>query len=192
MQLIPDNLAARDLDGDFDNLLRWPRRAHSSTQRIKGLIYHILTEQLVDAPQHIAYQLAADVSRYPEFLSGLEGARVRGDVVEMTARVGPLSLSWTCTATYEPCERITTTLREGPFRSLTGRWTFTALDGKTKVKLELSVEPRVGPRFLERLVAKALESQVEKSIRAFGRRIDQLRDEQVAQPIDGRPQQATA
>ena len=119
-----------------------------------------------------------------------------GDIVEMTARIGPLALSWTCTATYEPCETITTTLRKGPFRSLTGRWSFTPLDGQTKVRLELSVEPAVGPRFLERLVAKAFESQVEKSIKAFGRRIDQLRDQQVAQPTDGqrneRPQRATA
>ncbi|TAK32093.1 MAG: hypothetical protein EPO21_15825 [Chloroflexota bacterium] len=156
------------------------------------MIYRILAEQVVDAPQHVAYQLAADVSRYPEFLSGLEGARVHGDLVEMTARVGPLSLTWTCKATFEPCNTITTTLCQGPFRSLTGRWSFTPHGGKTKVTLELRVEPAVGPRFIERLVAKAMESQVEKSIKAFRKRIDQLREEQIAQPIDGQPQPATA
>ena len=138
------------------------------------MIYRIVAEQVVEAPLETAYELVADVSRYPEFLSGLEAARADGDMVEMRTRVGPLVVSWTCTASYVPLESITTTLHKGPFRSLVGRWTFVPLNGKTKVSLELSLEPAVGPRFVERLLIKALEVQVEKSVRSFRKRVEQI------------------
>ena len=138
------------------------------------MIYRIVAEQVVDAPPETAYELVADVSRYPEFLAGLDVARIEGDRVAMTARVGPFTFTWVCTAVFEPHSSITTILREGPFRSLLGKWSFTPHDGKTKVTLELTVEPSVGPRFIEHLVIKALESHVEKSVRGFRRRVHEL------------------
>jgi ribosome-associated toxin RatA of RatAB toxin-antitoxin module len=92
------------------------------------------------------FDLVNDVEAYPSHFPWCSAARVlaRADdhlTARLELRLAGLSHAFTTRNTMQPPERLQLDLVEGPFRSLHGDWTFTALGGDgCKVNLELDFE----------------------------------------------------
>jgi len=92
------------------------------------------------------YQLVNDVDAYPEFLPGCSETTVlldQADRMKASIKVSKAGISQTFVTenTLVTDQSITMNLLEGPFKHLTGGWTFTALDEKAcKVSLDLEFE----------------------------------------------------
>jgi len=92
------------------------------------------------------YQLVNDVTAYPEFLPGCSETTVlldQTDLMKASVKVSKAGISQTFVTenTLVPNQSITMNLLEGPFKHLTGGWTFTALDDQAcKVSLDLQFE----------------------------------------------------
>lgn len=92
------------------------------------------------------YKLVNDVVAYPEFLPGCVAANViSSDEQAMRASVkvskAGISQSFTTENTLVENKSIEMNLVDGPFKHLTGGWTFTALDDQAcKVNLDLQFE----------------------------------------------------
>lgn len=102
------------------------------------------------------FALVNDIPAYPRRFAWCEGARVlESDATRVVARLdlglGALRTWFTTENTLSPPHHIDMQLRDGPFRTLSGRWAFHALDESAcKVTLTLDFEPR------SRLLAPAL------------------------------------
>jgi ribosome-associated toxin RatA of RatAB toxin-antitoxin module len=82
---------------------------------------------LVPVPPQRMFELIDDIERYPQFVPGCHAAQVlerQGDLVRarLTVGAGALRTSFTTRNRLEPHRHIQMDLEEGPFRSLTGRW----------------------------------------------------------------------
>jgi ribosome-associated toxin RatA of RatAB toxin-antitoxin module len=64
-------------------------------------------------------------------------------------------------------------LVEGPFRSLDGRWRFTALGG-SGCKVELKLEYEFSSRILEKLVGPVFNHIADRLVDAFAKRAEQV------------------
>lgn len=101
------------------------------------------------------YNLVNDVSAYPEFLPGCVGTDIHShDDTHMKASMhiakAGIKHTFTTLNTLETNHKIQMQLADGPFKSLTGGWTFTELDEQAcKVELNLTFE------FKSKLVAMA-------------------------------------
>jgi ribosome-associated toxin RatA of RatAB toxin-antitoxin module len=83
------------------------------------------------SPQRM-FELINDVERYPQFVPGCHAAEVleRQENLlraRLTVGSGALHTSFVTRNRLEPHRTIQMDLEEGPFRSLTGRWTLTPL-----------------------------------------------------------------
>lgn len=103
------------------------------------------------------FSLVNDIAAYPKRFDWCEGAEVlEADEVRVLARLdlglAGISTWFTTENTLAPPHHIDMTLRDGPFRKLTGRWQFHALDESAcKVSLTLDFEPNnrlLGPAFV--------------------------------------------
>ncbi|MBB1272563.1 MULTISPECIES: type II toxin-antitoxin system RatA family toxin [Psychromonas] len=92
------------------------------------------------------YQLVNDVNAYPEFLPGCSETTVLLDQVNLmkaSIKVSKAGISQTFVTenTLVEGQSISMKLLEGPFKHLSGGWTFTALDEQAcKVSLDLEFE----------------------------------------------------
>ena len=108
------------------------RERRAGVRRTRSIIDHagrsanvqIERTEIVEAPVELVYATVADVESYPEFLAEFESVRIRGEVVEMAVRAGPVTLKWTQKVTFDPNKSIGFTLLSGPFRSFRGGWEF--------------------------------------------------------------------
>jgi ribosome-associated toxin RatA of RatAB toxin-antitoxin module len=102
------------------------------------------------------FALVNDIAAYPRRFDWCESAQVlEADDVHVVARLdlgfGALRTWFTTENTLSPPHHIDMQLRDGPFRKLSGRWQFHALDESAcKVTLTLEFEPK------SRLLAPAL------------------------------------
>lgn len=112
---------------------------------------HMPTIQRSALVEHSAarmFELVNDVAAYPRRFRWCEGAEVlEADDGRMLARlelgIGGLSTWFTTENVLQPPHRIDMDLRDGPFRRLSGRWIFHALDETAcKVSLSLDFEPQ--------------------------------------------------
>ena len=129
---------------------------------------------VIDAPVEKVYQVVADVTRYPEFLPGVQEVTQDGDLFAMTVSLGPIEVTWTSRAVFKPHESITTRLVEGPFRWMDVRWEFTPSGDKTRVRYTTGFELYLRLPGISRIVAKAIEANTEPTMRAFRRRVHSL------------------
>lgn len=89
------------------------------------------------------YELVNDIESYPSYMDGCVGAEVlRRDEGVIEARLdlsrGGVRLSFVTRNTLEPPERMSLSLLDGPFESLTGEWVLLPLgDSAVKVSLHL-------------------------------------------------------
>ena len=129
---------------------------------------------VIDAPVQKVYQVVADVTRYPEFLPGVQEVTQEGDLFEMVVSLGPIEVAWTSRAVFRPHESIATHLVEGPFRQMDVRWEFTPRDGQTEVRYTTEFELHLRLPGIGRIVSKAIEANTESTMRAFRRRVRSL------------------
>ncbi|MDT3413361.1 type II toxin-antitoxin system RatA family toxin [Kosakonia cowanii] len=92
------------------------------------------------------YQLVNDVDAYPQFLPGCTGSRILdSSPTEMTAAVdvskAGISKTFTTRNTLEANKSILMHLVDGPFKSLSGGWTFSPLNSNAcRVEFQLNFE----------------------------------------------------
>ena len=129
------------------------------------------------SPEHM-FDLVNDFSRYPEFLPWCAAGRVisadLSEIIgELTLQKGALRHTFSTRNTLTRPELIALSLVSGPFKSLSGAWTFESLPGGAwRVSLNLEFE------FSSRLIAMAsggLFSQIAGNlVDAFCDRADAL------------------
>jgi ribosome-associated toxin RatA of RatAB toxin-antitoxin module len=139
-------------------------------------------------PQRM-FELINDVERYPQFVPGCHAAEVlerQGDLLRarLTVGSGALHTSFVTRNRLEPDRYIQMDLEEGPFRSLTGRWTLTPVEAGSdlagcSVELVLRFEMKsgltglaLGP-LVERMAASLVDAFV---VRARQERAQNLKD----------------
>ncbi len=102
------------------------------------------------------FALVNDIPAYPRRFDWCKEAQVieadtRHVVARLDLKLGALHTWFTTTNTLTPPHHIDMQLRDGPFRKLSGRWEFHALDESAcKVTLSLDFEP------LSRLLGPAM------------------------------------
>jgi coenzyme Q-binding protein COQ10 len=133
------------------------------------------------APQQI-FDLVADVPRYPEFLPWCTAARVRRheapnvEIDEVAIGFGPFHekfVSRVILRTEDAGQlRIETVGIEGPFRTLSSRWTFQPHPGGTQIDFSLEFEFR--SLLLQHTVRMLFAEAVRRMVTAFEVRARQL------------------
>jgi ribosome-associated toxin RatA of RatAB toxin-antitoxin module len=94
------------------------------------------------------FALVNDIASYPRRFDWCEGAQVLESgatrvIARLDLRLGALRTWFITENTLSPPHHIDMQLREGPFRKLSGRWEFHALDESAcKVMLTLDFAPR--------------------------------------------------
>ena len=120
------------------------------------------------------YALVEDVDAYPEFLPWCSDVEVHfreNDVVEATLELhrGGLSKRFRTRNTMHPKSSMDLELVGGPFRHLSGGWTFTPLgDAGSKVALDLEFE--FDSRALDLVVGAFFEDACNSLVDAFTER----------------------
>lgn len=119
------------------------------------------------------YALVNDVEAYPEFLNWCSGARIiaRGEgqlTAELDVGFGGISQSFSTVNTLAPPNKITVSLRNGPFQSLEGAWTFTQAHTGSTISLVLDFTVVLSP--LGFVLSGAFEKIVRSQMDAFIRR----------------------
>jgi coenzyme Q-binding protein COQ10 len=117
------------------------------------------------------FALAADIERYPEFLSGWISARIMQREttichVDQEVRFGPIRLRFRSTAVLDRPRRIDVTSTDGPFKHFGLSWIIAAnSSGGSRISIEASVELR--SRMLQLAVNPFLSAVVDDNLCAF-------------------------
>ena len=133
------------------------------------------------------FALVNDVAAYPRRFDWCDAAEVlESSDSRMVARLelglGSLRTWFTTENTLVPPHHIDLKLVDGPFRSLTGRWQFHALDESAcKVTLTLDVEPKV--RLLAPAMALGFQGLADRMVDDFVRVADRDPDDVVDRPL---------
>ncbi len=131
--------------------------------------------------QHSAsdmFSLVDDVESYPQFLPWCKSAVVHsreGNVVEATLELqrGELSKQFRTRNEASGNESIDMSLVDGPFRHLTGRWTFTQL-GDSGSKVELNLDFEFSSSVVDLLFGPFFEETCNSLVDAFTQRADEV------------------
>lgn len=135
------------------------------------------------------FALVNDVPAYPRRFAWCEAARVLERspdrmVARLDLRLGALRTWFTTENTMQPPHHIDLRLVDGPFRALTGRWEFHALDESAcKVTLVLAFEP--ASRLLAPAMALGFQALADRMVDDFVRVADRDAEAGVAVPPDG-------
>jgi len=133
------------------------------------------------APKQL-FDLVADVPRYPEFLPWCTAARVRSresatvEIDEVAIGFGPFHEKFVSRVVLTPDDptgpRIATTGIEGPFRTLSSRWSFQPHPEGTLIDFSLEFEFR--SRLLQHTVRMLFAEAVRRMVAAFETRARRL------------------
>ena len=131
---------------------------------------------LVNFSAQQMYALIGDVESYPQFLPWCERAIV--SVRESDRTVATLHINFhgvkeafTTENLNHPGTAIDMRLLAGPFRSLSGKWLFTALTERA-CKVEFSLRYQFSSRLLEKAVGAVFRDITDGLIDAFARRAE--------------------
>ncbi|MGI2027748.1 type II toxin-antitoxin system RatA family toxin [Endozoicomonas acroporae] len=124
------------------------------------------------------YDLVSDIESYAEFLPGCAGGRIdrqEGSQLEATLQIGKAGLhhSFSTRNQMIPGRSIEMQLLEGPFKHLSGIWTFQPLaeDGcKVSLELEFEMSNKLTQATLGGLISHMMNAMVD----AFGKRAKQI------------------
>jgi ribosome-associated toxin RatA of RatAB toxin-antitoxin module len=124
------------------------------------------------------YALVADIESYPQFLPWCVAARVHdrtATTTRATLTVGLKGLRQSFTTQNEnrPGDAIDMRLVEGPFRSFSASWRFTALSAGA-CKIDFALEYEFSSRTLARLLEPLFDRIADTMVDAFARRADQV------------------
>jgi len=129
---------------------------------------------IVPYPAAAMFDLVADVARYPEFLPGCSAAsldassehELRGSIEFAT---GPLNMRLSTRNALDPPRSMTIELLRGPFRRLSGLWTFEPFGGQgCRVTLEIQFE--FSNRAADALLGPVFAVSCDNLVDAFVRR----------------------
>jgi len=124
------------------------------------------------------FTLVDDVEKYPAFLPWCAGARVLdrredGKTARIDIDYHGVKAHFTTDNANVPAERIVITLKDGPFKQLSGEWRFRALaEDACKVEFELAYEFATG--LIETIVGPVFNHIAGTFIDAFVRRAEAL------------------
>jgi coenzyme Q-binding protein COQ10 len=101
------------------------------------------------------FELAADITRYPEFLPGWKQVTIlrRSDnnlLVEQYVGLGPIKKPFVSVAELIPCKEVKVHSNDGPFDYLDIQWKFETMDGGN-CQVCLLVDYEMKNRLLDRL-----------------------------------------
>ena len=133
---------------------------------------------LIEFTPRQMFDLVDQVERYPEFLPWCSGAHVLethegGQTARLDIDYHGVKAHFTTDNVNVPAKSIHMKLKEGPFRALTGEWTFKALaEDACKVEFELAYEFASG--VIETFVGPVFNHIAGTFIDAFVRRAEKL------------------
>ena len=122
------------------------------------------------------FALVNDIAAYPRRFDWCDAAEVmEADDARVVARLdlglGALSTWFTTENTLSPPHHIDMVLRDGPFRKLSGRWQFHALDEcACKVTLNLDFEPQ--SKLLAPAMSLGMQGLADRMVDDFVREAD--------------------
>jgi len=124
------------------------------------------------------YQLVKDVLAYPQYMDGCEGAEIleQGEgfmVAELRLRKGGISYSFTTRNTLVEDEEIRLALQTGPFKHLSGVWTFTPL-AENACKVNLYLEFEANSKLLAMAASSLFSGVANNLVSAISQRADIL------------------
>lgn len=124
------------------------------------------------------FDLIKDVRRYPQFLpwcAGTEVIRETEDTLEATLHLakGGLKYSFTTRNRLDRPGRMELALVKGPFKSLTGVWTFTPLSDEAS-KVELNMHFEFSGKLTGMAMSKVFNSVATTLVDAFVSRADEI------------------
>ena len=119
-----------------------------------------------------AFDLAADIERYPEFLRGWISARIRrreGDVcyVDQVLGLGPARVHFASKAVLHRPERIVVSSSEAPFRQFCLAWNFETVPNGVGCLVSLSAALDLRSTLLQRIIDRALPTAIADVVAAF-------------------------
>ena len=131
----------------------------------------------VGFPRRHVYDIVADVRRYPEFLPGFQGVRVKGEqngklMVYQSLGFKGLRRAFHTYASFDPPEVIRITTNEAPFRHLDQVWRFDSLGERmTRVTLDAEYEfaDRLAKGFAERIFPHLMRQSMDAFVRRAAR-----------------------
>jgi len=134
------------------------------------------------------FDLAADIERYPDFLSGWISARIlkrEATVlhVEQVLGIGPLRIQFGSEAVLHRPERIDVTSSEPPFRHYHLRLLVTPYSAAS-CNLSATADLELGSRLMQHIADQILPASIDQAIAAFETRAHSLYAPQKP-PIDG-------
>ncbi len=124
------------------------------------------------------FDIINDVEAYSEFLPWCESAellsRTESELVgRLTLSRGNVRQTFTTRNKTDRPHTMTIDLVEGPFKALTGRWTFTQIgEGGCRVHLKLGFE--FDSRFMNFTFGKVFGAAADRLVDAFCKRADKL------------------
>jgi ribosome-associated toxin RatA of RatAB toxin-antitoxin module len=133
---------------------------------------------LVARAPAVMYQLVDDIERYPEFVPGCTAAEVlersaNETVARLAVRRGPLQTQFTTRNRLDPGRSVHMELVEGPFKELTGQWSFTPV-ASNGCRIELQLRFQFASVLKSVLFDTLFEETQTELIRAFVARAQSL------------------
>lgn len=128
---------------------------------------------LVRRPAGAMYDLVNDVGSYPRLFDWCEAAKVieHDDsvmVAELQVRAAGIRIGFTTRNQLVPGERIGLDLVDGPFRRLSGAWTFQPL-APDACKVMLALEFEVASRMMGQALAMGFRGLADRMVDDFSR-----------------------
>ncbi|MGR6834928.1 SRPBCC family protein [Aliivibrio wodanis] len=124
------------------------------------------------------YDLVNDVASYPQFLPGCSGSKVMEQtessmVASVDVAKAGIKKTFTTKNTLIDAQLIGMNLVDGPFKSLTGGWHFTALD-ETACKVELKLDFEFTNALVAMAFGKVFQELTNNMVNSFTQRAKQV------------------
>ncbi|MFC3093528.1 type II toxin-antitoxin system RatA family toxin [Alteromonas sediminis] len=135
---------------------------------------HIQRSALVPFSAESMYELVNDVNRYPEFLPGCADSRIDEQTNEhmsaalLVSKAG-IKQWFTTKNTLSPGRSIRMQLTSGPFKTLSGGWSFIPLS-EDACKIELDLRFEFESRMVEAAFGKVFKALTTNMVNAFTQR----------------------
>ena len=132
---------------------------------------------LLPYPAAEVFAIVNDVASYPQFLPWCSDAVIveekAGEVVAaLSLRASGISETFTTRNLLKPFERIDMQLVSGPFRELSGGWTFTRLGDDAGCRVELALDFQLAG--VRSLLGSVFSRAADQMVDAFCGRADDL------------------
>ncbi|HCB16545.1 MAG: type II toxin-antitoxin system RatA family toxin [Pseudomonadota bacterium] len=120
------------------------------------------------------FDLVNDVESYSEFLPGCSDSKIvsqQGNAMQAALLVSKAGIKqwFTTQNVLDPAQSISMTLVDGPFKQLSGGWTFSSLS-ESACKIELSLQFEFKNKMIELAFGKVFNSLAASMVNAFTQR----------------------